>query len=163
MICDLPSPESESLTEELIPDESLFLINSYDLWYEDIIIYLQTQTFHPDLSSTEHLHIQYQAHQYIIIGDTLYHRGVYSIFHRCLTHEEVERALNDGHVGACGGHMSRYATTQKILRARYFWPSLFKDCILVVQKCHACQIYDRKLHAPLAPLHPIVLVVPFEK
>jgi hypothetical protein len=30
---------------------------------------------------------------------------------------------------ACGGHMSGYATAQKILRAGYFWPSLFNDCI----------------------------------
>ena len=30
--------------------------------------------------------------------------------------------------------MSRYATSQKILRASYLWPSLFKDCITVVHK-----------------------------
>ena len=52
--------------------------------------------------------------------------------------EETEKALNDCHSGACGGHMSGYATAQKILRAGYFWPSIFKDCITVVRKCHAC-------------------------
>jgi hypothetical protein len=163
IICDLPSSESESLTEESIPDESLFLIISFDPWYRDIIIYLQTQTFRPDLSSTKHHHIRYQALQYIIIGDTLYRRGVDSIFRRCLTHEEAERALNDCHAGACGGHMSGYATTQKILRVGYFWSSLFKYCILAVQKCHACQIYNHKLHAPPAPLHPVVSIGPFAK
>jgi hypothetical protein len=59
--------------------------------------------------------------------------------------------------------MSGYATTQKILRVGYFWSSLFKDCILAVQKCHVCQIYNRKLCAPPAPLHPVVFVGPFEK
>eukprot|EP00253_Pinus_taeda_P017032 PITA_17032 len=59
--------------------------------------------------------------------------------------------------------MSGYATTQKILRAGYFWPSLFKDCINAVRKCHNCQNFDRKMCAPPAPLHPIIAVSPFAK
>eukprot|EP00253_Pinus_taeda_P025488 PITA_25488 len=59
--------------------------------------------------------------------------------------------------------MSGYATAQKILRAGYFWPSLFKDCITAVQKCHNCQIFYRKMRAPPAPLHPIISVGPFSK
>jgi hypothetical protein len=133
------------VAEDSFPDESLFLISSDDIWYGDIIIYLQTQTFRPDISSTDHRRIRYQARQYIILGDTLYRRGIDSIFRRCLTYDEAEKALNDCHSGACGGHMSGYATAQKILRAGYFWPSLFKDCITVIQKCHACQTYNNKI------------------
>eukprot|EP00253_Pinus_taeda_P017954 PITA_17954 len=59
--------------------------------------------------------------------------------------------------------MSGYATTQKILRVGYFWPSLFKDCITAVQKCHNCQIFDHKMRAPPAPLHSIISVGPFAK
>ena len=112
---------------------------------------------------TDRHRIRYQSQQYNIIGDTLYHRGADSIFRRCLTLQEAEKALNDCHSGACGGHMSGYATAQKILRAGYFWPSMFKDCITAVQKCHNCQIYDRKMRAPPAPLHPIIVVGPFSK
>jgi len=49
-----------------------------------------------------------------------YGRGVDSVFRHCLIHEEAENVLNDCHFGACGGHMSGYATTQKILHAGYF-------------------------------------------
>jgi hypothetical protein len=42
LICDFPSPAIESLEKETIPDESLFLINSSNPWYGDIIIDLQT-------------------------------------------------------------------------------------------------------------------------
>jgi hypothetical protein len=52
--------------------------------------------------------------------------------------DEAKKALNDYHSKAFGGHMSGYATAQNILQAGYFWPSLFNDCITVVQKCHAC-------------------------
>eukprot|EP00253_Pinus_taeda_P025390 PITA_25390 len=59
--------------------------------------------------------------------------------------------------------MSRYATAQKILRAGYFWPSIFKDCILAVCSYHECQIYQRNMRAPPAPLHPVVIISPFAK
>ena len=49
-----------------------------------------------------------------------YRHGENSIFRRCLTHEEVEKVLNDCHSRACGIHMSRYAIAQKILHASYF-------------------------------------------
>ena len=54
------------------------------------------------------------------MDNTLYRRGVDSIFHRFLTHEEAEVVLNDCHRGACGGHLSGISTAQKILRAGYF-------------------------------------------
>jgi hypothetical protein len=89
------------------------------------------------LSRTNHCRIPYQARQYIILGDTLYCHGIESIFRRCLTFDEAEKALNDCHSEAYGGHMSGYATTQNILQEGYFWPSLLNDCIVTVQKCHA--------------------------
>jgi hypothetical protein len=105
----------------------------------------------------------YQSHQYIILGDTLYRRGIESMFRRCMTYDEDEKELNGFHSGACGGHMSGYSIAQKILRAGYLWPSLFKDCILAVQKCHACQTYNNKIRSHPSPLYLVVFVGPFDK
>jgi hypothetical protein len=132
LICDLPSTKTENVAEDSLPDESLFLINYDDIWYRDIMIYLQTQTFQPDLSSIDRRCILYQASQYIILDDTLYHRGVDTILRHCLVFDEVEKSLNDFHSGECGGHMYGYSTAQKVLRDGYFWPSLFKDCITII-------------------------------
>jgi hypothetical protein len=89
--------------------------------------------------------------------------GLTLFFDRCLTYDEAEKALNDCHSGACGGHMSGYATAQKILREGYFWPSLFKDCIISIQKFHACQTYNNKIRSHPTPLHPVVSIGPFTK
>jgi hypothetical protein len=115
LICDLPSTETETVVEDSFPDEYLFIIIFYDIWYGDIIIYLQTQTFRPDLSRVDCRRVRYQSHQFIILYDTFYCHGIDSIFQRCLTYDEAEKDLNDCHSGACGGHMSGYATTQNIL------------------------------------------------
>jgi hypothetical protein len=61
LICDLPSVETEKVAEDSLPDESLLLISYDDPWYGDIIIYLQNQTFRPDLSSIDRRRIRYQA------------------------------------------------------------------------------------------------------
>ena len=55
------------------------------------------------------------------------------------------------------------ATTQKILRPGYFWPSIFKDRHEAVKKYPLCQhLYPKKCTHP-APLHPIIVVGPFTK
>ena len=163
LIFSLPSSSPTSHVQDQIPDESLFLISTLDQWYGDIIIYLQMSSFLPGMSKDARRRIRDQSQPYHIIGDTLYRLGADSVLHRCLTLEEAERVLNDCHFGACGGHMSRYATAQKILCAGYFWPSIFKDCILAVRACHECQVYHQTMRAPVAPLHPVVTVGPFSK
>ena len=140
LISELPCEEA-IVYEENFLDEHLFLISSQDPWYRDIIIYLQNLKFLPGFSNYKHQKLCHLAKNYFFIGDTLYCRGVDSILRHCLTLEEAKSLLNDCHSGACGGHLSMLATTQKILRADYFWPSIFKDCIEVIKRCHPCQIY----------------------
>jgi hypothetical protein len=53
LICDFPHTATENVAVDSLPDESLFLIIIDDIWYGDIIICLQTQTFRPALSSAE--------------------------------------------------------------------------------------------------------------
>jgi hypothetical protein len=81
----------------------------------------------------------------------------------CLTHEEVKRVLNYCHYGACGGHLSSLETTQKNLHVGYFFPSIFKDCVEVVKKCHPYQVFTRKMCTHSTPLYPIIIVGPFTK
>jgi len=71
--------------------------------------------------------------------------------------------MNDTHSGSCGGHLSGLARTQKILRASFFWPTIFKDCMNAVKRCHACQIFTKKMCAHPAPLFPVITAGPFTK
>jgi hypothetical protein len=163
LICALPRADENTKPRDSLPDESLFLINTSNPWYGDILLYLQTQRFQPNISREEHRRIRHHSRCYIILGNTLYHRGIDTILRRCLIHKEAECVLNDCHLGACGGHLFRMATTQKILRAGYFWPSIFKDCIEAVKKCPPCQIFTKKTRTHPMALHPIITIGPFAK
>jgi hypothetical protein len=105
-----------------VPEESpirgdIFLNTSLDPWYGDILIYIQTLKCPTTASRDERRRIRHQAKNYLIIDDTLYRRGVDYILCRCLTHDEAVIVLNEFHTRACGGHLSRLATIQNILRA----------------------------------------------
>ena len=50
LICSLPIDSTPSHSEDHILDETLFLINTRDPWYGDIIVYLQTSTFQSELT-----------------------------------------------------------------------------------------------------------------
>ena len=50
-----------------------------------------------------------------------------------------------------------------ILRVGYFWPSIFKDCVDAVKRCHPCQVFACNIHSKPTPLHPIITVGPFTK
>jgi len=52
--------------------------------------------------------------------------------------------LEDFHKGDCGGHLFWKTTANKILRAGYYWPSLFSDVFKAVKNCHECQIFEGK-------------------
>ena len=60
LIAEFPTEEDVAIEDESFPDEHIFLISTYDPWYEDILIYLQTLKY-PTAYSREdrrklHLH-----------------------------------------------------------------------------------------------------------
>ena len=111
----------------------------------------------------DRLRIHHQEKHYLMLNDTLYLRGVDTILLHCLTLNEAEHILNDCHVEVCNGHISGIATAKKILHEGYYWLTFFKYCIIVVQKCHPCQIFKKKMCAHPTPLHPVVSIGPFAK
>ena len=125
LISNFPNLDEEEVHEYSLIDEHIFLISTAYPWYGDIIVYLQTLKVPTHLSWDERWQLCHVAKNYLIVDDTLYHRGVDSILCHCLTHEEAEVMLNDFHGGACGGHLSGISTSQKKLRVGYFWSSIF--------------------------------------
>lgn len=89
MISELPRDCDDNNGEPTITDEHLFLISSSDPWYGDYLVYLQTLKLPSHLSSDERRRIRQNAKKYVIIGDTLYNRGIDCVLRRCLTHEEA--------------------------------------------------------------------------
>lgn len=87
LILELPREDEENGKELTLLDEHFFLISSSDPWYGDFLVYLQMLKLPSHLSNDKHRRICQNSKKYLIIGETLYHRGLDCIFGRCLTHE----------------------------------------------------------------------------
>lgn len=51
----------------------------------------------------------------------------------------------------------------KILRAGYYWPTLFKYAHTYVRKCKIFQTSAGRQKKPEIPLHPVIIDQPFEQ
>jgi hypothetical protein len=138
IVIALPSDTTSAPINTDFPNEHLFYITLDDPWYDNLLVYLRTQKFGNHLSRDDRQCICHQDPRYLLIGDILYQKGVDTIFRRCLTIDEADRVLNDCHNDACGGHLSGISMAQKIIRASYFWPNLFHDCIHAMKRCEQC-------------------------
>eukprot|EP00253_Pinus_taeda_P004841 PITA_04841 len=71
--------------------------------------------------------------------------------------------MKEFHAGDCGGHLYWKSTTDKVLRAGYYWPSLFADVKKFSVSCHKCQIFEGKRKLLPLPLKPISTEKPFQQ
>ena len=67
--------EDVAIEEDSFLDEHIFFISTYDPWYGDILIYIQTLNYPAVFSREEQRKLRLHAKNYLIMGDTLYRRG----------------------------------------------------------------------------------------
>jgi hypothetical protein len=67
------------------------------------------------------------------------------------------------HRGICGGHQHWKATTLNIIRAGYYWTTLFSNVFTIVRACNECQNFARKKKLLSLPLKPITTSGPFQQ
>ena len=76
---------------------------------------------------------------------------------------DADKIKHELHEGECGGHLYWKTTTNKILRAGYYWPTLFQDIHKMITSCHKCQIFEGKRKFLPLPLHPIIVEDHFQQ
>jgi hypothetical protein len=101
--------------------------------------------------------------KYCILNGNLYYKDVGGILLNCLLKYEDDKALQEFHEGDCGGDLSWKNTANKILRAGFYWPTLFADVHKKVTSFHKCQIFEGKRKLLPLPLKPISIEAPFQQ
>ena len=100
---------------------------------------------------------------YLIVDGILFRKNYDGVLLRCLEKEDAKRVITELHDGPAGGHFSGDMTAHKILRARYYWPTLFKDAHAHVRKCDICQRCGGRQAKAAGPLKLVMITEPFEK
>jgi ribonuclease HI/transposase InsO family protein len=132
-------------------------------WYADIIFFLTNLTCPTHLIGHKRRALRLKATKYCIIQDGLGWKNPDGIILRCVDELESKRLLVDFHSGFCGGHFAAKTTAHKILRAGYYWPTIFSDVHKMVRGCQQCQLFTGKQKLAALPLQPVVVEAPFQQ
>eukprot|EP00253_Pinus_taeda_P025421 PITA_25421 len=107
--------------------------------------------------------LKLKAAKFCILDSALFWKDPGGMLLNCLVEEEAKRVVEYFHREDCGGHLFWKNTTNKILRAGYYWPSLFSDVYKAIKNCHGCQIFQGKQKLQPLPLKPIEVSAPFQQ
>jgi hypothetical protein len=80
-----------------------------------------------------------KSNQYVMIVDILSRRSYDGILLRCIDENKDIELMREFHEGICGGRSTPMATTHKIIRTRFYWPSIFRDSYATIRKCVSFQ------------------------
>jgi hypothetical protein len=96
--------------------------------------------------------LRLKSSQYHLIQGILCRKNYDGVFMRCLETRDAEKVLSKLHDGPTGGHYGGDTTSHKILRAGYYWPTLFKDSHAYARKFQQCQMsVEREKKCFLSP------------
>ena len=80
---------------------------------------------------------------------------------RCLGPEETKVMIKEVHSGECGEHQGKKKLYRCLLQMGHYWPTMKKDIVEFVKKCHSCHVQANLIHIHLQNLHSMVTLWPF--
>ena len=143
----------ESPIYDMLVHDNLCVITAKPEWYAGIVEFLTTQKLLEDWTKEEKKNVRVNNRHFAVVEHRLFRRGADGLHTRCVSGIEVPTILEACHNSACEGYFFGQRTGQKILRAGYFWPTLFKNSHDYVKHCNACQRYARNDLRMEMPFH----------
>ena len=132
-------------------------------WYSDIVYVLQNLSSPPGMTRNKGRTLKLKAAKFCILNSALYWKDPGGVLLNCLVEEEAKKVMEDFHKGDCGGHHFWKTNAYNILRAGYYWPTLFADVYKTVKGYHECQIFEGRQKLQPLPLKPIEVSAPFQQ
>ena len=105
-------------------------------WTTPLISYLKVGILPNEKDAARKLKVQ--ASRFVLIKDALYKRDFSHPYLRCLVPEEVEYVMREVHEEIYGNHSGARSLVHKLIKARYYWPTIQKDAQAYVKTCDKC-------------------------
>ena len=153
----------EYLAEPSIDPYSLVVtpIGSVPNWMDPIWDYINDGTLPDD--PKEAAKIRVRSSRFTNHKGSLYKRGFFTPFLKCIAGEDIEYVLREVHEGICGNHIGARTLAGKVLRQGYYWPTMLKDANDLVKRCRICQEHAKISCLPAEPLTSVTSPWPFQQ
>jgi len=143
--------------------EASYVSPGKDSWYEKLNYLMHHGTCPENLNPRERRALRLKSVEYRLINSILFRVNYDAVLLICLEREDADIFLKELHDGLTGRHFVQKITAHKILRARYYWPTLFKDAHTYARNCKTCQIITVREKRVAIPLQLVVVSKPFEQ
>ena len=153
----------EYLAEPSIDPYSMVVapVGSVPSWMDPIWDYINDGTLPKD--PKEAAKIRVRSSKFTNHKGSLYKRGFFTPFLKCIAGEDSEYVLREVHEGICWNHIGVRTLAGKVLRQGYYWPTILKDATDLVKKCRICQEHAKISRIPSEPLTSITSPWPFQQ
>ena len=111
-------------------------------WYSAIVKFLLKLEGPPSFTQSQVRTVKLRATKYCIHENMLYWRYPSRMLLRCLDKEQSMKVMQQFHSSMCGGHHYWKTTAHKILRAGYYWPTLFSNVFSFFKSCDRGQRFE---------------------
>ena len=115
-------------------------VNSDKNWTAPLIAYLRTGILLDGKDAVRKMKVQ--TSRFVLIRDVLYKRGFSRPYLRCLSHDEADYVMREVHEGIYGNHSGAWSLVHKLIRARYYWPTMLKNAQAYVKTYDKCQRFS---------------------
>jgi len=105
--------------------------------------------------------IKRNAARYTLVDGILFRHGFTHPILTCMSGDECTRIMAELHEGICGSHVRGRSLASKVIRARFFWPTVQEDYVRYAQRCKQCQMHADWNKAPPEELRSIYSPWPF--
>ncbi|XP_015953028.1 uncharacterized protein LOC107477505 [Arachis duranensis] len=119
------------------PAVALHLTKIGPSWMDPITDFLKNGKLPDDEKAAKAL--RREAAKYAVIQGQLFKKGLSQPLLKCLHPDQTNYVLREVHEGCCGHHIGGKALARKLIRAKYYWPSMMMDSKEFVRKCVKCQ------------------------
>ena len=124
-----------------------------------LISYLKTGMLPDGKDAARKLKVQ--ASRFVLKKDVLYKRGFSWPYLRCLSQEKADYVMKEVHEGICENHTGARLLMNKLIRARYYWPTILKDAQAYVRTRDKCQRFSNFIRQLFEDLTPMTAPWPF--
>ena len=136
-------------------------VRSIPNWMDPIWDYINDEALPDD--PKEAAKIRVRSSRFTNHKGSLYKRGFFTPFLKCIAGEDTEYVLREVHEGICGNHIGARTLAGKVLRQGYYWPTMLKDATNLVKRCRICQEHAKISRLPAEPLTSATSPWPFQQ
>lgn len=115
-------PEEEKEEDPYLQVFDMFLSSP---WYSHIVYVLQHLNPPPEVPKAKSRSLKLKASKYSILDGVLYWKDLGGMLLNFLVENEAKDVMKYFHKGDCGGHHFWNTTTNKVLRASFYWSTFF--------------------------------------